>query len=271
MPWTDPNAHSGGDDIPWDLPWNGPPRAAADPVEDPAPARGEEPRGRAARLLPAGWRGARLDPGRTGAVVLALVAALAALVAAAGVWLQRPQAEPVAGLPAVVVDQPAATATADPAAAGALAGPLVVSVSGKVARPGLVQVQGGARVADALTAAGGPLPGTDLSGLNLARRVTDGEQIAVGVPPAPDSTGPTGADGTGPGAPGAPGAAAAKVNLNTATVEQLDALPGVGPVTAERIVGWRTANGRFARVEQLREVEGIGEQRFARLRDLVAV
>jgi competence protein ComEA len=214
----------------------------------------------ARRLLPVAWRGARLDPGRPGALVLALVAALAAVVAAVGVWTQRPQAEPVPALPAVAVDEPVA-----PAAAAA--GPLVVSVSGKVARPGLVEVPAGARVADVLEAAGGALAGTDLSALNLARRIADGEQVAVGVP-APAAPGPAAA-GADPAAAGAvPGA---KVDLNAATLPQLDALPGVGPVMAQRILDWRTHNGRFARVEQLRDVEGIGERRFSQLRELVTV
>lgn len=144
-----------------------------------------------------------------------------------------------------------------------------MSVSGKVTRPGLVEVPGGARVSDVLDAAGGALPGTDLTGLNLARRVADGEQIAVGVPAAPDagpaaSGDPTAASGRAAGPPG-------KVDLNLATAEQLDALSGVGPVMAQRILEWRTRNGRFTRVEQLREVEGIGERRFSQLRELVTV
>jgi competence protein ComEA len=143
-----------------------------------------------------------------------------------------------------------------------------VSVSGKVHRPGLVEVPEGARVADVLDAAGGALPGTDLSALNLARRVADGEQVAVGVPAAPDAA-PLATPGAPP--PPASGAPAGKVDLNAATVEQLDALPGVGPVTAQRILEWRTRHGRFARVEQLREIEGIGERRFAQLRELVVV
>jgi competence protein ComEA len=143
----------------------------------------------------------------------------------------------------------------------------------------VVRVPDGARVADVLTAAGGAQPGVDLSGLNLARRVVDGEQIAVGVPPAPDaaghspSGGSAGAGGDGSGAAAGPGAAgpAAKIDLNTASVAQLDTLPGVGPVTAQHIVEWRSRNGRFARVEQLREIDGIGERRFQQLRELVTV
>jgi competence protein ComEA len=243
------------------------------------------------RLLPAVWRGARVDPGRPGATALALVAAAAAVVAAIGVWTERPRAEPVGGLPVVaVVAEPTATAVLEAgtapvpvlangsSTASSTVQPavsLVVSVSGRVQRPGLVEVPGGARVADVLDAAGGVLPGTDLAGLNLARRVVDGEQVAVGVPPAPDAA--PGAVGgresgpTGPGAAAGPAAPPGPIDLNSATPEQLDALPGVGPVTAQRILEWRTRNGRFARVEQLREIEGIGERRFGQLRELVRV
>jgi competence protein ComEA len=228
------------------------------------------------RLAPASWRGARIDPGRPGATALALVAAVAAVVAAVGVWFERPRADAVPDLPAVAVSAadtaasvaPAPAAATTAAAPAAPPAPLVVSVSGKVHRPGLVEVPAGARVADVLGAAGGALPGTDLSTLNLARRVADGEQVAVGVPPAPDAAANP-APATGSRAAGA--APAGKVDLNTATVEQLDALPGVGPVTAQRILEWRTRNGRFSRVEQLREIEGIGERRFAQLRELVVV
>jgi competence protein ComEA len=235
------------------------------------------------RLAPVGWRGARVDPGRPGATALVLVAAVAAVVAAVGVWFERPRAESVSDLPAVAVSAPGVEAPADPATqtaaaptaaaptAAAPAPPLVVSVSGKVRKPGLVEVPEGARVADVLQAAGGALPGTDLSALNLARRVADGEQVAVGVPAAPDAA-PNPAAGAPPTtAGGATGAPAGKVDLNLATVEQLDALPGVGPVTAQRILEWRTRHGRFGRVEQLREIEGIGERRFAQLRELVTV
>ncbi len=235
------------------------------PVVPRSGGRGSRLAALAGGRLPAGWRNARLDPGRPGALALLLTTALAAVLAAVGVWRETPRAEPVAsGLP-VVVD----TTAAAPIGVAPTPGPpepLVVAVAGRVARPGLVRVPAGARVADVLEAAGGPLPGTDLAGVNLARRVSDGEQVAVGVPGAPDAAAPPAAAGTvGQTAPGAP------LDLNAATAEQLDALPGVGPVTAQRIVEWRTRNGRFATVDQLREVEGIGERRFGQLRALVRV
>jgi competence protein ComEA len=191
-----------------------------------------------------------------------LLGIVAAVVAAVGVWREAPRAEPVAGLPALVTTTEAA---APASSVAAVPDDLVVAVAGKVRQPGLVRVPPGSRVADAVEAAGGVLPGVDLAGVNLARKVSDGEQVAVGVPPAPDS-GPSHTTG---GEAGATGPAATPLDLNAATVEQLDALPGVGPVTAQRIVDWRTRNGRFATVDQLREVEGIGERRLGQLRELV--
>jgi competence protein ComEA len=232
-----------------------------------APGRG---RGRLAagvdRWLPRAWRGARFDPGRPGALALLLTATVAAVLAAVGVWRQAPRAEPVPDLPALVDTATTAPSASPPTTPGP-AEPLVVAVAGKVARPGLVQVPAGARVADVLAAAGGALPGTDLAGVNLARRVSDGEQVAVGVPAAPDAA----PGSVPPQADPSAAVAAAPLDLNAATVAQLDALPGVGPVTAQRIVEWRTRNGRFATVDQLREVDGIGERRFGQLRALVRV
>jgi len=245
------------------------PGTVDDPPTVPIPAvpsrAGRRLSGVVDRWLPASWRDARIDPGRPGALAVVLVGVVAAVVAAVGVWREVPRAEPVAGLPALVTTTAATAAPSTVAAAPEL----VVAVAGKVRRPGLVRVPAGSRVADALEAAGGVLPGVDLAGVNLARKVGDGEQVAVGVAPAPDAAGAPAAAGAAAAGAGAAGAAAAPLDLNTATVEQLDALPGVGPVTAQRIVDWRARNGRFATVDQLREVEGIGERRLGQLRELV--
>ena len=136
---------------------------------------------------------------------------------------------------------------------------LIVSVNGKVQRPGLVELPAGARVADAIAAAGGALPGADLTGLNLARKVIDGEMIAVGVPAPP------GAVPAGTGGGGGP------VNLNTATVAELQTLPGIGAVLAQRIVEYRDRHGGFRAVTDLRQVEGIGDAKFQQLKDRVTV
>lgn len=174
------------------------------------------------------------------------------------VWQDQPSAQPAPLLPVLPVAPPAVPPPAPEK--------VVVSVVGLVHRPGLVTVDAGDRVADALTAAGGALPGTDITALNLARKVADGEQLYVAVPV------PAQAGGEQPAAPGEdPAAGGGKVNLNTASTAELDELPGVGPVTAERIVQWRTEHGRFASVDQLREVGGIGETRMSRLQDLVRV
>jgi len=138
---------------------------------------------------------------------------------------------------------------------------IVVDVGGRVRRPGLVTLPLGSRVADALRAAGGALRQHDLLSMNLAAKVSDGQLLLVGVPGATATTGAAaGAGGsTGP------------VNLNTATAEDLDALPGIGPVLAQHILDWRTAHGSFSSVDQLRDVSGIGDSTFADLAPLVTV
>jgi competence protein ComEA len=156
---------------------------------------------------------------------------------------------------------------------------VVVSVVGLVHKPGLVTLTPGARIADALTAAGGTLDGADLIGLNMARRVTDGEQIIVGIVAAPGQPAAMGSSiSSGPGAAapkdapptaGKTPAPGGLVDLNAATVEELDTLPGVGPVTAAAIIAWRDANGRFTSVDQLGDVDGIGPARLEKLRNLV--
>ncbi len=160
------------------------------------------------------------------------------------------------------------TGTAGAGAAGTALPEIVVDVGGKVRDPGVHRLPAGSRVADALRAAGGVRPGTRTDGLNRARFLVDGEQVIVGGPApaagagaAPAAGGPAGAaPGAGPTTP---------VSLSTATLEQLDSLPGVGPVLARHILDYRTRNGGFRSVDELREVNGIGDRRFADLRNLV--
>jgi competence protein ComEA len=206
--------------------------------------------------VPGALRDARWEPGRQGALLLSLVAALAAVVAAVGVWWERPVPEPAPVLPLVTAPARAPSAQPPPSATREV----VVSVVGRVARPGLIRLPDGTRVADALAAVGGALPGTDLMDLNIARRLSDGEQLLIGVAPPQ-------------GQPAASGTLVTSrtVDLNAATLEQLDGLPGVGTVTAQRILDWRVAHGRFTSVDQLREVSGFGQARFAHLKDLVRV
>ena len=147
----------------------------------------------------------------------------------------------------------------------AVQGPVVVYVAGAVARPGVYPVGAGARVADAVGAAGGTTPEADLDPLNLAARLSDGDRIFVPrkgqAPPPVVGPGPTGGGST----PSGP------VNLNTATAEQLEALSGVGPATAHAIVTWRQQHGRFRSVQDLLHVRGIGPAKLESLRDQVTV
>ncbi|WP_374202012.1 helix-hairpin-helix domain-containing protein [Streptomyces sp. AC550_RSS872] len=153
-----------------------------------------------------------------------------------------------------------------PGPGGTAAPEIVVDVSGKVRKPGIHRLPAGSRVADALRVAGGVRPGTNTDTLNRARFLVDGEQVIVGAPAAVPGT----AAGTGAGTSAVAGAApTAPVSLNTATVDQLDTLPGVGPVLAQHIIDYRTQHGGFHSVDELREVNGIGDRRFADLRNLV--
>lgn len=248
---------------------------SADPDPEPDPEEGSADTS-LSKWLPeparGGWTSAlRADPGRSGAIALAVVGAVAVAVT---VFTLAGRDEPqvvAANLPSV---QPVSSAVSAPGAQPA--SEVIVSVVGLVNEPGLVTLTSGARVADALHAAGGALPGADLTGLNMARRVSDGEQIIVGIA-APPGVPPVMGSSVSGGASGAPEAtetspaAGELVDLNAASVAELDALPGVGPVTAEAIVAWRTANGSFANVDQLGEVDGIGPARLSKLRDLVKV
>lgn len=247
------------------------------------------------RWLPAasdgrGWMARlRADPGRAGAIGLAIVAALAVLVTVFTLISDRPAPVMSAKLPPVEkasTASPESSATPAPGPANGPDQPVVVSVVGLVRTPGLVTLAPGARIADALQAAGGVVNGADTVGLNMARQLGDGEQIVVGLAPVagqPAALGSSVAAGSTPTSkpptsrPPKPGSGPVKpkagdvVDLNTATVQELDALPGVGPVTAAAIVAWRQANGKFSSVDQLGDVDGIGPARLEKLRALVRV
>jgi competence protein ComEA len=137
---------------------------------------------------------------------------------------------------------------------------VLVDVAGRVRHPGVVQLPAGSRVIDALRKAGGARPRVDLTTLNLARVLADGEQILVGRTSAA-----TGGLAGASAAAAPPAGGTAMVNLNSATEEQLEALPGVGPVTAQKILDWRQTHGRFSAVDELLEVSGIGDKTLARL------
>jgi competence protein ComEA len=215
----------------------------------------------------------RADPGRAGVIALAAVGIIAVLVTVFTLMRDKPPPVISAKLPPVQMVSSASQTPPKPDA------PVVVSVVGLVHKPGLVTLEPGARIADALTAAGGALDGADMVGLNMARRVSDGEQIIVGIAAAPGQPAAMGSSSSSetsaagptatPATPGKSPTAGGLVDLNTATVEELDTLPGVGPVTAAAIVAWRDANGRFTSVEQLGDVDGIGPARLEKLRALV--
>jgi competence protein ComEA len=197
--------------------------------------------------------------GRQRATVAVL--ALAAVLGAGAVWLRAAPrlTGPAEGPGAATAAQTLPRAVRGEAAAARVA----VHVAGRVRHPGLVRLTAGSRVLDAVRAAGGTRPGADLDAVNLARKLVDGEQIRIPARGEPATAAPG-------GAPGAGAAAAGPLDLNTATAEQLDTLPGVGEVTAGRIVAYRSEHP-FTSVDELLEVPGIGQRRFEQLKDLVTV
>lgn len=200
--------------------------------------------------------------------------AVVALVVALGLavttwWVVRDDPEPPVAPVSAEAVEPLVPAGAPPSGAtgAAQGGSVTVDVAGKVRRPGIVVLDAGARVTDAVEAAGGAKPGVDLTSINLARLLVDGEQIVVGARAAPGgaagAANPGGASGAGP--------AGAPVNLNLATQAELEALPDIGPVTAQSIISWREERGGFTSVDELLEVDGIGEKTLAKLAPHVTV
>ena len=208
-----------------------------------------------------------------GVAHLAVIAVLVALgLAATSWWVVRSEPVPVSAplreaVEPTLLDLPTDGAGSLPLAADeAATGTVVVDVAGEVRRPGVRELPAGSRVVDAIEAAGGPRPGVDLSGLNLARVLVDGEQVLVGEV----ATGPAAAPGASAPAPaGAP--PAALVNLNTADQAALEALPEIGPVTAQAILAWREEHGGFTAVQELLEVSGIGPATLEAVAPLVTV
>jgi competence protein ComEA len=221
-------------------------------------------------VLPPDGPGARVRALLAGAGRQRVAVALLALAALAGgglVWARatpQPTGAAAADGATAAPGQTLPRAAPDTSAPGGPSDEVAVHVAGRVRRPGLVRLPAGSRVHDAIRAAGGVTSGADLDAINLARRLTDGEQIRVpapgdpAVPPDPAA------------APGGPAAPSTPLDLNTATLEQLDALPGVGEVTANRIIAYRSAHP-FTAVDELLEVPGIGQRRFEQLKDLVTV
>jgi competence protein ComEA len=198
-------------------------------------------------LVPQRWRGRfELGPWHVVAVVVSVCVALGVAT-----WLTLRHQPHVVASSAPSAGQVASTAA--PAATT-----VTVDVEGAVRKPGIVVLKTGSRVVDAVKAAGGPFRREQLAGLNLATVLADGQQVMVGLP--------------APGAGGARAVAAdGRVNLNTATADDLDAIPGVGPVTAESIVAWREHNGTFHNTDELLEVDGIGPGKLAKIKPHVTV
>lgn len=240
-----------------------------------------------------GWVHDRLPPtlqgsvGLTSAHLTVVALLVAAAIAVAGWWALRAEGPgtlvpaavrtPLADTAAPLVEVSGATAATPPTAAqtsaeassspGAEGGTVIIDVAGKVRRPGIATLPAGARVADALQSAGGARRGVNLMTINLARVLVDGEQIVVGLP-APSGVAAPAASAALPSAAGSPGEL---VNVNTADQLALETLPGVGPVTAQAILTWRTENGAFTSVDELLEVSGIGEATLAEMAPFVTI
>jgi competence protein ComEA len=230
---------------------------------------------------PSGWRervaavrGSFPSGDSTPGLVGILAAAVVIAAVAVPVLLLLRSSTPAAELTLPRAEAPPSGSPTGPsptaAVPGAPGGLATVHAAGQVANPGVYTVPAGARVADVLTAAGGPLADADLSQLNLAAKVADGERVWVPKPGEARPPGAVPAAGAG-GGPSGGTAPAGPLDLNTATAEQLEELPGIGPATARAILTWRSRNGRFRTVADLLEVPGIGPAKLEAVRPLVRV
>lgn len=189
-----------------------------------------------------------------GAAIVIVIAALAVTV---GIGVVRATVQPSED---VVIAEKSSSSAIDPSV-------IYVHVSGAVATPGLYVLNGGARVVDAIAAAGGFVDEAAPSALNLARLLADGEQLVAPTTADLEDASEAGNASSG----GAETSSDGRVNLNSSDLAQLDTLPGIGPALAQRIIEWRETNGNFTSVEDLLAVSGIGEKMLATLRDLVVV
>jgi competence protein ComEA len=194
--------------------------------------------------------------------LIGLLAIAVLVVAGAGFWYAR-------SLPGRVSVQLAGDPGGRGSATGASPSPspavIFVYVTGLVRHPGVYEFHQGDRVIDALRVAGGARPGADLTTVNLAAFLTDAQQVTILKKGAAPAGGVAGLGGAGPGGSGGP------VNINTATLEELETLPGIGPALGQRIIDYRTAHGPFRSVDDLMNVSGIGEKRLADLRPSITV
>ncbi|HEY8618738.1 MAG TPA: helix-hairpin-helix domain-containing protein [Dermatophilaceae bacterium] len=259
-------------------------RLAAAMLEDNGRHRRPAPPKPAILTVPVALRGVRAKPRRLAVLGFLVLLVTAAVVLGVRVaWARssaqpRPVAATAHGPPGGLASRTVPVAFASAGATGlpTAAGVLLVHVVGQVRRPGVVRLPPGARVLDAVQAAGGATPSADLNHLNLARLVADGEQIVVPKPGESILTGGSPpAAGAGVGAPGqgssGAGSGGGLIDLNAADASALDSLPGVGPILAQRILDWRAQHGRFTSVDELGEVTGIGDKILAQISPKVRV
>ncbi len=237
------------------------PQDAAAPVAEAAP---QPDRAQDLRLL--AGRAATFTKEHLATVVVVLLVG----VGWSAYSLLQVRATPVADAAPQVVTPPSSTSAGPSSGATTGSGKqVVVHVIGAVKTPGVVRLADGSRIADAITAAGGLSPTAAMGELNLAQVLVDGTQLKIGTRKHPGGWIRDGSSGGAGGGGSGGGSSSSKVSLNAATLQQLDTLPGIGPVTAQKIIDWRKAHGKFTAITELQEVDGIGPKTYADLADAV--